>query len=395
MKPTQPKKILYVIGSLDRGGAEGQLIKLALNIESQHWSPRVFCLSRLGVQANLLIQRGIPVEAPRELGAWPLFKSRLIGVRIIRAIWSMMALAKSVFKFRPDIIHFILPEAYIAGGLLTIIVPVPIRVMSRRSLNRYQQKFPLVKRIECWLHQRMGACIGNSKAVTSELLEEGASASKVKLIYNGLDSETFQPNLALRESKLAELGIVEPVIICTVVANLIAYKGHLDLVDAVAKCRSRLDHRLVILLIGRNDGMQDEIQARIDHLGLSDTFIFLGSRGDTPDWLCASDFLVLASHEEGFSNVILEAMACALPVVATDVGGNSEAIMDSITGLLVPKCDPKRLGIAIETLVNDSSLRSNYGRRGRERVCEYFSLQHCVREYEDMYKNLLNHVVKN
>ncbi len=390
MKVSKPVKILYIIGSLDRGGAEGQLIKLSSNLEPHYWLARVFCLSRPGAQAAMLMNLGVQVDAPKGFDLWQsLFSGKSSFARAIRAFLSSFSLVRIVLGFRPDIIHFILPEAYIAGGLLTIILPVPVRVMSRRSLNLYQRKIPWAGSLERWLHRRMDACIGNSRAVASELIEEGAAASKVKLIPNGLDTHNIRPEPAKRRQRLDQLGLAEPVILCTVIANLIAYKGHLDLVDAVACCRDTLNHPLCVLIIGRDDGMQAAIEERIDSHGIGDVFLFLGSREDTWDWLCASDIAVLASHEEGFSNVILEAMACALPVLATDVGGNSEAVLDTVTGLLVPKQDPRRLGEALATLVNDAGLRADLGRRARERVCECFTLERCVRQHEILYKNLL------
>jgi glycosyltransferase involved in cell wall biosynthesis len=101
-----------------------------------------------------------------------------------------------------------------------------------------------------------------------------------------------------------------------------------------------------------------------------------------------AQFAVLASHEEGLPNAVLEAMASGLPVIATSVGGTPELIAHGETGLLVPPRAPLELARAIETIINDPSLRVELGRRARRRIEERFSWDKCVREHEDLYRGL-------
>ena len=97
---------------------------------------------------------------------------------------------------------------------------------------------------------------------------------------------------------------------------------------------------------------------------------------------------ILPSHQEGFSNALLEAMAARLPVVATAIGGNSDAVVDGETGSLVPVRDPRVLAVAILRLAQDPDLRVNFGEAGRRRVELHFSLQACVDRYERLYRAL-------
>jgi glycosyltransferase involved in cell wall biosynthesis len=101
--------------------------------------------------------------------------------------------------------------------------------------------------------------------------------------------------------------------------------------------------------------------------------------------LSCSDLGVIASHQEGFSNSLLEKMSAGLPVIATDVGGNGEAIIDNESGVLVPPGAPALMAKAVLTLANDTSLRSRLGRNARERVRQHFSLEHCADQYFDLY----------
>ncbi|MGA6993498.1 MAG: glycosyltransferase, partial [Candidatus Deferrimicrobiaceae bacterium] len=116
---------------------------------------------------------------------------------------------------------------------------------------------------------------------------------------------------------------------------------------------------------------------------------FLGGRADVPDLIRACNLFVHPSHEEGFSNAILEAMAGGKPVVAYDVGGNPEAVRDGETGLLVPLRRFEALADAMVRLLRDPGLRNNMGEKGRERAMEHFSEEQMVREMESLYDSLM------
>jgi hypothetical protein len=144
-----------------------------------------------------------------------------------------------------------------------------------------------------------------------------------------------------------------------------------------------------LLVVGRNDGIQDQLQRRVDDLGLTKRVHFLGSRRDIPALLAAADIGLLVSHQEGFSNAILEGMAAGLPMIVTDVGGNAEAVQDGKTGLVVPARDPDRLAAAIVKLSNDPAARAAFGRSGQHRVRDCFSFEACIDSYERLYTGLL------
>ncbi|MGB6447563.1 MAG: glycosyltransferase, partial [Xanthobacteraceae bacterium] len=122
--------------------------------------------------------------------------------------------------------------------------------------------------------------------------------------------------------------------------------------------------------------------------GMTDNIMWLGERPDVEELLSASDIFVLPSHQEGFSNALLEAMAARLPAVATAVGGNIDAVADNETGLLVPVRDPRALAAAILRLAQNADLRRSFGDAARRRVEERFSLQACVDRYEILYRAL-------
>ena len=259
--------------------------------------------------------------------------------------------------------------------------------MSRRSLNNYQEKKPLGGLIERRLHSLMTAVLANSRSVAKQLEDEGVDARRICLIYSGV----AEANAVLtgRTEMRAKLGVQEDALVLVVVANLIAYKGHLDLIEALGRIASRMPADWQLLVVGRDDGLGAAIRSRAHALGMESHVSFLGVRADIRGLLDASDIAVLASHQEGFSNAIIEGMQAGLPMIVTDVGGNAEAVVDGETGLVVAPHNPDALADAILHLAGDDELRRRYGEAGRRRVEEHFSLDACVAAYEALYRGLL------
>ena len=126
--------------------------------------------------------------------------------------------------------------------------------MSRRSLNNYQQRHPLLTPIERWLHGKMHAVLGNSRAVLTQLEDEGVAADKLGLIYNGLDVSQFKPSASKVELR-KNLSLPVDALVLLTVANFIPYKGHSDLLKALCRVNQTLPQPWVLLLVGRDDGI--------------------------------------------------------------------------------------------------------------------------------------------
>jgi glycosyltransferase involved in cell wall biosynthesis len=300
-------------------------------------------------------------------------------------------LAHHIRRSPGTITHFFLPMAYLVGMGTALAVgrPGPL-VMSRRSLNLYQKNYPIIAAVERRLHRRADMVLANSAAVATQLRdEEGARADRLRLIYNGIDIEPFADERGARRTAMrAALGLADDVFVMAKVANLIPYKGHIGLLDALALVGDRLPESWRLLMIGRDQGTQGHLEAHAAALGVAAHICWLGERLDVPDLLLASDLGLLVSHEEGFSNVVLEGMAAGLSMVVTDVGGNAEAVVDGETGLVVPPNAPAALADAIATLAANPVLARKYGAAGRDRVKRCFSLDACIDSYERMYAAL-------
>lgn len=382
MKP----RIFYVIGSLNVGGAERHLAQVAVRLKHRGWEPEVVALSPSGPLISNLKEAKVPIHGV-ELPKWVAAAIRNDRLRIrIGLLATAFVLVFMLWRRRPHAIHFFLPAAYIVGGLASMLSFVPARIMSRRSLNAYQLDHPVFARIERYLHPWMALVCGNSQAIVAELRDEGIDPAKLRLIYNGIDAEIYEQSFD-RDSARSALGIAADATVFVIVANLIPYKGHADLIAAFSQIKSRLRHPWFLFCLGRDDGIAAQLQSQIDAEGLRDNIRLMGARSDVPDFLRMADIGVLCSHEEGFSNAILEGMAAGLPMVVTDVGGNAEAVVDGQTGYVVPPHDSAALGEALLKMADNSS-RTAMGEAGRQRTRELFSMNACIDAYEALYREV-------
>ncbi|MFN4164112.1 MAG: glycosyltransferase [Ferrovibrio sp.] len=375
-------RLLIVIGSLERGGAERHLAQVLPQLVREDYEVEVFCLMQRGELAQELERGGVKVSG-RFARPNPGFRRWVaLGQRAL-------FLAIRLLIRRPHIVHFFLPSAYIIGAPLAMITFCRAKVMSRRSQNHYQDRSRWIGRVERMLHSRMDAVIGNSRSVVEQLRGEGVADHKLHLLYNGVELATFEGSTPKDVARRA-LNVESSALVFVVVANLIRYKGHEDLLEALAIARQTLPESWVLLCAGRDDGIGHRLVEQVDRLGLSGHVRFLGPVSDIPSLLSGADIALLPSHEEGFSNAIIEYMAAGLPVIATDVGGNAEAVDQDRAGLIVPARNPQALAAAISQLASSPEQCIRFGQAGKQRVARYFALEACVRGYREIYSSLID-----
>ncbi|MBI3506506.1 MAG: glycosyltransferase [Proteobacteria bacterium] len=377
------KRVLVVIGSLDVGGAEMHLLQVLPPLAARGFEIAVHTLTGRGTLADRFEAAGIRVIAPPGSGPGP--RAGGFAGRAARALRASVSLASFMREWRPAIVHFFLPEAYLAGAPVALLASDARRVMSRRSLNDYQARRPLLARAERALHGRMHALAGNSQAVVDDLAAEGAPRERLHLIRNGIDLARFA-RPAPRADVRAAFGTPPEALVFACVANLIGYKGHDDLIAALAAAPDLPAWEL--WCVGRDDGLGADLRAQAESAGISAHVRWLGPRADVPDLLAAADVGVLASHEEGFPNAVIEAMAAGLPVVATKVGGIPEAVADGSTGLLVAPRNRSALSAALARLGTDAALRRAMGDAGRARATADFGIAACAAGYARLYSSL-------
>ncbi len=372
---SQSPRVTVVTSRLDVGGTERHLTRVLPALQRRGIDIALYVMERGGSLESELAAQGVRIAGP---------------VRASFLHWpkATLHLAHFLRRERPDLVHYFLPRPYVYGSLAAELAGHPRRIMSRRSLTHYQAAYPLLGKLERVLHRRTLGMIGNSQAVVDQLVVETGDARRVALIHNGIALP--EPiGAAERQQIRHALQIPNETLVVASVANLVAYKGHRDLLEALARAGDELPRPWRLLAVGRDDGIGVELKQQAQDLDISGNVSWLGERSDVGRLLAASDLFVLASHQEGFSNALLEAMAASLPAIATAVGGNIDAVGDGDTGLLVPAKDAKALAAAIVRLAGDPMLRRRFGDAARLRVERRFSLDACVERYDRLYRALV------
>lgn len=227
-----------------------------------------------------------------------------------------------------------------------------------------------------------------SSAVRDVVLRrEGIDPSRIRVVHNGVAAPRASASgtsLAVRE----EFGIPPEAPIVGMVANFNRQvKGAVHYIDAIPLVlRDVPAARFLLIGLGEN---RPALEARAEAFGVGDRLVFTGFRSDIDRLYDALDVSVLTSLSEGLSITLLESMRHGVPVVATDVGGNSEVVRDGETGFLVPPTDPVRFAAAVVRLLKDRSLRKRFGERGRDVVSSEFRLSDAAMAYGGIYRELI------
>lgn len=371
-----------MIGTLERGGGERQLVTLAQRLDPRRFDVRVCCLTSGGPLAETLVASSIPVDVLGWHGLPP-FR----GFGVVRGAVALGAIIVRLWRYfrrhRPHIVQGQLFWAYVLGALAAVVARVPVTITCRRSLPTFKGGNARHLGLERLANRVTTLVIANSDIVRDTAIEtEGLDPSHIITIHNGTDPSPVPPRTSDAVREALGLGADAPVASC--VANLIEYKGHRDLLAAWASVRAA-HPTAELLLVG--DGPE---RAAIDAAARTVGGVrVLGSRGDVPAILGLSTLVVQASHQEGLPNAVLEAMAAGVPVVATDVGGTRELVVDGETGTLVAARDPRRLASALIDLLGDAPRRAHMGRAAQVRARTHFSTDAMVTKYEDVYDRLL------
>jgi len=286
------------------------------------------------------------------------------------------------------VVHAFLPVSNIyAAATARLLRRRAKLIVSKRALGLYKDGHPWLAWAERWANVAADVIHVNSRAVERDVIaRERPDPSKLRLIYNGVQirgQDPAQDVAALR----AEWNIPSQAPLIAAVGNLNPHKGFEELVDAAVQVaiESPTAHWVIV---GRDDGMGAALRARVDEVGLSGRIHLAGQREDVGRLLHAVDMVVHPSRQEGFSNVILEAMAAARPLIVTDVGGNSEAVVHEELGLVVPPRDPEALAAAMMRLLRDPALAARLAMAAHLRAKESFALDRMVAVTAALYQDL-------
>ncbi|HXI03610.1 MAG TPA: glycosyltransferase [Candidatus Saccharimonadales bacterium] len=363
--------ILYIVSSLKSGGTETQLVEILKGLDRDRFRPLVACFRRTGGLLGAVESLGVEItemgfdsltslraaRAFRETGAW----ARERGVRVIHGF------------------HY---HGGLYGALLKKRIPGSKLIVCEQGLIGLTDVRELRNRIGRWLYyRRADLLLSNCLAVRDAVAErDGIPAESIQVIYGGVDLGRFHPPVRPRSGRNG----AGPVIGC--VGRLHPDKGQLVLAEAAPEILGKLPEATIVLA---GDGPQRaELEAAIARLGIAGRVKMLGDRRDVPDLLGGFDMIVLPSMNEGFANAALEGMACGVPVIASDAGGNKEVVVDGKTGRLFPRGNASALARCVVETAGDRPGADRMAAAALERVRREFGVDTLVRRHEEMYGDL-------
>lgn len=363
-------RILFIIGQLDFGGSEIQLFILINHLNSFQYNIRVCCLSKLGPIAELIKKLGIITYKLKRSGSYDI--ARIIQIR------------KVILEFKPDIIHNFSYEADIYGTLAAVSLGCKNVIWSERSSKDWSgYRKPIFDRIlaRCFCK----SIIANSKAGKNFLNNYiGINKSTIKVIYNGIEKINKQSHYNNFWRK--KFNIKKKDVVIGMVSNFHDYKNHDFAIRILNKIITKKEY-VHVIFVG-SGVLYESIKKKVSNLLCSKNFYFTGSVNEPP--YHEFDIHILTSYFEGLSNSILESMANNIPNIVTNVGGNSEIIINGINGYLIDDFNEEGFHSALEKLIDDPNLRLKMGEESRIRVTKNFSINKMVALYVKEYEKLLN-----
>ena len=371
-------KIIHIIYSLNPGGLENGIINLVNNMDDFKFENTICCLTQ-GGDFEKRLNKNIKVSK--------MFKKPGNDYQLY------IKLIKYLKEIKPTIVHT-RNWAGMDGIIAAKMARVPIIIHGEHGfeitdLISQNKKRKFIRKLV--LSTIVDKIVTVSKNLKKRLINEiKIKPEKIIHIPNGVDTNKF--NIYRKEFTRKKFGFKKEDFIIGIVARLDPIKNHKTLISAFKEIVKNYPQTKLIIV---GDGpLREELEEKSYQLGINNKVIFMGERNDVPEILKTFDIFVLPSLNEGMSNTILEAMATGIPVIASNVGGNPELVIDGETGFLFPTNDVESLVQKIKTYILYPELKQKHGYNARKRVEEEFSLDQMVRRYEELYLELVERKLK-
>ncbi len=365
----QPIKVAHLINHLSPAGKEMGIVKLLNRMDPQRFQGYLVVFDKVWDTLSLDVEKSELIAINKKKGNDPLLPFKVAKILRSRKI---------------DILHTHAWGTLVEGILGAKLARTPVIIHGEHGTFHKTGKRKKVQNLFWrWADYRLSVSgiLARNLEKTIELPE-----NSFETILNGVDTDKFKPNAEDRARVRAELGIREDTVLIGTVGRTIKVKNHPLMIEAAHILKDRgLPFKMVVVGDSPFYSIREEMEEKIKKYRLSDTVEFLGNRSDVERVMNAFDIFVLPSLSEGCSNVIQEAMATGLPVIATNVGGNPELVSDGRTGFLFTSEDADDFAAKMETLVCNPALRKQFGEASREDALQRFSLDVMVKAYEDFY----------
>lgn len=360
-------KILRVVNSFGKAGLQ-QGVKNIISNMSPKYENVVVCLGKKKDKDF------------NKIKVYELNKKPGLGINL------PFKIAKIIKKENPSIIQMHNTDPLQQGMLATLVTDVPVKIYTDHNTfeSKKSKKAIMLNRI---ISKRLDKIIAVQNSVKNKLIEElTVNSSKVKVIVNGTDTDKFNKKTAVKKVK-REIGLKDDDKIITIIAGLREVKDHAGLIKSFFYVVKK-EKNAKLLIVGEGE-MRKRIEEEIKKNQLEKQVKILGLRENIPEILAITDISVINSTTEGISQTIMESMAAGKPVIATRVGGNVDLVKNGVSGILVPAKNPKKMAEALLKLLNNKKLREKMGKEGIKRAKEKFNIKRVVKEYEQVYEQLL------
>lgn len=372
-------KILFLITTMGTGGADRQVVELSSRLKNRGHEILVLSIRPPGPMAKDLIAHRVN------------FLSIAIDkVTLFQGGKALRDTINIVRKFQPHIIHSHMIHANILARLTRLFVHVPVLICTAHSIDERGHKGS--GRMRTLLYRLTDPLCDLTTQVSHAGLERyirigAVPKHKIRYVPNGVDTRRFAPDPETRARTRRELGF-DKEFVWLAVGRFVPQKDYTTMLYAFASAKTKYPD--TYLLIAGDGPLRLSMETLAQELGIKERVRFLGVRHDIPELMNAADGYLLSSFWEGMPMVLLEAHAVGLPIVATDVGGNREVVLDGKTGFLVPPKNPETLAQAMLRLIGlPEEERQRMGREGRKHVEENFSIERVVDVWEVLYRELL------
>ncbi len=367
-----PLKIALVIPTMDRGGAEKQVVLLATGLARAGCDVRVVLLTRDGPRSESLRQAGIEVV--------------LIGKKFKVDPTALVRLAKWFGEWQPDVVHTWLFAANSFGRVAAHHASVPVIIASERCVDPWKRDWHFV--IDRWLQKWTDAVTTNSEGVRDFYVDHGISPDKFVIIPNGIEpATTNDPSARIdRRTALQRLEVGEDHRLILAVGRLWPQKRIRDLIWA-AELLGTLRQDTTLVIIG--DGPQrDEMLRHRDAVSRVAHIRFAGDRDDVLQLLPHADAFWIASEYEGQSNAVIEAMQAGVPVVASNIPGNRDLVIDDQTGCLFELGDTGKLAEKTHELLSNPDMSARLAAAAKSRIETKFTIDAMIDAHLTLYQRL-------